>query len=47
MIEKLDKKKLTELLDKKLTKENIDELSKEIIKKVNELNRKEKNKKRK
>jgi len=47
MIEKLDKKKLTELLNKKLTKENIDELSKEIIKKVNELNRKEKNKKRK
>ena len=47
MIEKLDKKKLTELLNKKLTKENIDEVRKEIIKKVNELNRKEKNKKRK
>ena len=46
-MEIIDKNKLNNLLDKKLSKNDIDELSKEIIKKVKELKKREKNKKRK
>ena len=46
-MEIIDKNKLNNLLDKKLSKNDIEELSKEIIKKVKELKKREKNKKRK
>ena len=45
-METIDKNKLNNLLDKKLSKNDVEELSKEIIKKVKEL-KKEKNKKEK
>ena len=41
-MEIIDKNKLNNLLDKKLSKNDIDELSKEIIKKVKELKKREK-----
>ena len=43
----IDKNKLNNLLDKKLSKNDIEELSIEIIKKVKDLKKREKNKKRK
>ena len=43
----IDKKKLQEILKSKLSNKDIDELSKEILRKVNELKKREKNKKRK
>ena len=46
-METIDKNKLNNLLDKKLSKNDVEELSKEIIKKVKELKKREKNKKRK
>ena len=46
-METIDKNKLNNLLDKKLSKNDVEELSKEIIKKVEELKKREKNKKRK
>ena len=46
-MEIIDKNKLNNLLDKKLSKNDIEELSKEIIKKVKKLKKREKNKKRK
>lgn len=47
MIDKLDKDKLVGLIRKQLSVESIDELSNAIIKKVNDLTRREKNKNRK
>ena len=46
-MEIIDKNKLNNLLDKKLSKNDIEELSKEIIKKVKELKKREKIKKEK
>ena len=43
----IDKKKLQEILKGKLSNKDIDELGKEILRKVNELKKREKNKKRK
>ena len=43
----IDKKKLQEILKSKLSNKDIDELGKEILRKVNELKKREKNKKRK
>ena len=44
MIDKLNKDKLVGLIRKQLSAESIDELSNVIIKKVNDLTRREKNK---
>ena len=46
-MDSIDKNKLNNLLDKKLSKNDIEELSIEIIKKVKDLKKREKNKKRK
>ena len=46
-MEIIDKNKLNNLLDKKLSKNDIEELSKEIIKKVKELKKERKIKKEK
>lgn len=46
-MDSIDKNKLNNLLDKKLSKNDIEELSREIIKKVKDLKKREKNKKRK
>ena len=43
----IDKKKLQEVLNNKLSNKDIDELSNEILRKINELKKREKNKKRK